>query len=284
MERRRFGRSKEKISVIGMGTYYDKLETSPDVFLRSPGPEETSKIEGLKRGLELGINFIDTAEVYLTETLVAEAIRSFRRDDVFLATKVWPNRVSYEELPKAAERSLNRLRTKYIDLYQIHWPSRSVPIRQSMRAMERLVDEGKVRYIGVSNFSVQQTQEAMDSLSRHELVSNQVEYNLLARDVERDILPFSERMGLAVVAYRPLANGVLANPKGKLRETMDIISGRYGKKTYPQIALNWLKEKSSSVFPIPRVSSRERAEENAGAAGWSLTRDDMKLLEAASLS
>jgi diketogulonate reductase-like aldo/keto reductase len=281
VEKRSFGWTREHISVIGMGTYYDTMETSPDTFPGKTMPGSKTVVEGLKRGLELGLNFIDTAEVYLTEPIVAEAMQNFKRDDFFIATKVWPSRAGYEDLLRAADRSLERLKTKYIDLYQIHWPSRRVPIRETMRGMERLVNEGKIRYIGVSNFTVTQVQESVDSLSKQELISDQVEYNLLVRDIEADLLPYSERLGLAVIAYRPLSNGALANPPRKVREAMDSISKRHGGKTYSQISLNWIKEKSPALFPIPRISSRERAEEDAGGAGWSLTPEEMKLLETA---
>lgn len=123
-----------------MGTYYDALSVIVARFglLRNKG----LKISALRGGIELGINLIDTAEIYGTEGLVAEAIRGFERDDLFIATKVWPSHLRYEALLKAAEGSIKRLQCSYIDLYQIHWPNPKVPIEETMRAMSKLVDEG----------------------------------------------------------------------------------------------------------------------------------------------
>jgi len=280
MEYRDFGRSKVKVSAIGMGTYFDFPSSMAASFLNyQSGREE--KIAALKRGIELGINLIDTAEGYGTEANVAEAIKSYKRDELFIATKVGPTHLKYDQVLKSAQRSLEKLQSSYIDLYQIHYPSPLglVPIKETMRAMEKLVDEGKVRYIGISNFSLAQTTEAEQALSRHELVSIQMEYSLKARRIEADLLPYCERKGIAVLAYRPIAHGVLAKPSGKLKAVMDEISQAHGGKTPAQISLNWLLNKSKLVFPIPRASKPERAAENAGAAGWSPSSDDSAKLE-----
>lgn len=209
-----------------MGTYYDALSVIVARFglLRNKG----LKISALRGGIELGINLIDTAEIYGTVGLVAEAIRGFERDDLFIATKVWPSHLRYEALLKAAEGSIKRLQCSYIDLYQIHWPNPKVPIEETMRAMSKLVDEGKVRYIGVSNFSLEQMTRAQGALSKYELVSNQVEYNLLTRRIEGALLPYCEKDNIAILAYRPLAHGALSNPKGNLRKVMGQIGQRHG--------------------------------------------------------
>ena len=281
MEKRVFGRTGESISVIGMGTWYDYGYVAA-ARLTGRGPNYDVKLKGLKKGLELGMNFIDTAEMYRSEPIVADAIKDFRRDDIFIATKVWTDHMRYDDVIKAAEKSLERLKTNYIDLYQIHWPSSTVPIKETLRAMEKLVEDGKIRYIGVCNFDTSLLDEARESLVKNELVSDQVEYSLMARGVERELLPYCDKNNLALIAYRPIAHGALANPSGRLREAMNVISKKYNGKTYSQIALNWLKTKNDKVFPIPRVSSEERATENAGAADWSLQPEDMILLERAS--
>jgi len=206
MDYREFGRAKVKVSAIGMGTYYDATWIASSRLL-GPRQGREAKIAALKRGIEVGINLIDTAEMYDTEPLVAEAIRDCMRDTIFIATKVSPTHLKYNQVLKAAERSLERLQCSYIDLYQIHWPNPLVPIKETMSAMEKLVDEGKVRYIGVSNFSLSQTREAEESLSKHELISNQVEYSLKARTIEPDLLPYSDKNGIVIVAYRPVAHG-----------------------------------------------------------------------------
>jgi len=279
MEYREFGKARAKVSAIGMGTYYDVLGLAEARILGAPLARE-DKVAALRKGIELGINLIDTAEVYGTEPLVAEAIKGHEREELFIATKVSPHHLRYDDVLRAAQGSLERLQSRYIDLYQVHWPNPRVPILETMRAMEKLVDEGKVRYLGVSNFPLPLMKGAEEALSRHELASNQVEYNLKVRDIEADLLPYCDRNGIAVIAYRPVAHGALANPSGRLREVMDDISREHRGKTPAQIALNWLLNKGKVVFPIPRASRSERALENAGAVDWSLDAEDIRRLEA----
>jgi diketogulonate reductase-like aldo/keto reductase len=279
LEYRDFGRANVKVSAIGMGTYFDPLALmGANLFGYHRSKED--KIAALRKGLELGINLIDTAEIYGTEPLVAEAMEGRRRDEFFIATKASPHHLGHESLAKAAETSLRRLRCSYIDLYQIHRPNPMVPIKETMDAMEKLVDDGKIKHIGVSNFSLKQTREAEEALSKYELVSNQVEYSLKVRRIEADLLPYCERNNIAVMAYRPIAHGALTRPAGDLRSTVDEISQKYGGKTAAQIALNWLLTKSMMVFPIPRASRPTRVTEDAGAMGWSLEAADMARLEA----
>src|SRR6185369_212283 len=155
MIRRAFGWTGVEVPVIGQGTW--KIEGSRD--------QERRAVEALRAGLDLGMTHIDTAEMYgsgRSEELVAEAIAG-RREEVFLASKVLPQNASYEGTIAACERSLRRLRTTWLDLYMLHWPG-SHPIGETMRAMERLVDAGKIRYFGVSNFDVEELQEAERSL------------------------------------------------------------------------------------------------------------------------
>jgi diketogulonate reductase-like aldo/keto reductase len=278
MEYREFGRARVKVSAIGMGTYYDVSSiVASRLFSYRQG--EQDKIAALKNGIELGINLIDTAEMYDTEPLVAEAIQGFKRDTLFIATKVSSTHLKYNQVLKAAQRSLEKLRCDYIDLYQIHWPNPIVPIKETMRAMEKLVDEGKVRYIGVSNFSLSQMKEAEEALSKHELVSNQVEYSLKVRKIEADLLPYCDRNSIVILAYRPVAHGALASPSGTLKTIVDEISQKHDGKTPAQIALNWLLKKSKIVFPIPRASRPQRIIENVGALGWSLDPEDLTKLD-----
>ncbi|MEM2930992.1 MAG: aldo/keto reductase [Thermoproteota archaeon] len=280
MEYREFGKTGFKVSVVGMGTYYDP---SYIVFARLLRLHRgrALKIAALRKGIELGINLIDTAEIYETEGLVAEAIKGFKRDELFIATKVWLSHLRYEKVLKAAEKSLRRLGCSHIDLYQVHWPNPSVPVEETMRAMSRLVDEGKVRHIGVSNFSLEQFRRAQEALPRHELVSNQVEYSLVVRRIENDLLPYCERNSIAILAYRPLAHGALAGAKGELKKVVEDLGLKYGGRTLAQIALNWLVNRSRVVFPIPRASKPERVVENAGATGWSLDEEAAHILEEA---
>jgi diketogulonate reductase-like aldo/keto reductase len=279
MEYREFGRAGVKVSAIGMGTYYGSSSiVTARLFGYNIGRKD--KIAALRKGIDLGINLIDTAEVYQTEPLIADAIKEYRRDDLFIATKVLFLHLRYNQLLKAAERSLRMLQTSYIDLYQIHQPCPWVPIRETMRAMEKLVEEGKVKYIGVSNFSLARFKDAENTLSKCELVSNQVEYNLKVRRIETDLLPYCEKNKIAVIAYRPIAHGALAQPSGDLSHVVHDISEKYGGKTPVQIALNWLLTRSKVVFPIPRASRPARVVENVRAVEWTIEATDMARLEA----
>jgi len=277
LEYREFGKTGFKASVIGMGTYYDPAYIVLARLLRLHRGRGL-KIAALRKGVELGINLIDTAEVYETERLVAEALKGFKRDELFIASKVWLTHLRYEKVLKAAENSLRRLECSCIDLYQVHWPNPSVPVEETMRAMSRLVDEGKIRHIGVSNFPLELLKRAQEALPRHEIASNQVEYSLAVRRIEKDLLPYCEQNSIAVLAYRPLAHGALAKPGGGLQRVLREIGEKHGGKTPAQIALNWLFNRSRMVFPIPRASKPERIVENAGAAGWRLDENDVNTL------
>jgi len=261
-----------------MGTYYD-TPWIMESHIFNHRQDRGEKVAALKRGIELGINLIDTAEMYNTEPLIAEAIQGYNRDTLFIATKVWITHFTYDQVLKAAQRSLTKLQCSYIDLYQIHWPNPMVPIKETLRAMEKLIDEGKVRYIGVSNFSLSRMREAEEALSKYELASNQMEYNLKVKTIEADLLPYCERNNVAMLAYRPIAHGTLANPSGKLRTAIDEISQKHDGKTPAQIALNWLVNKSKVVFPIPRASRAQRVVENVGAVGWILDASDLAKLD-----
>jgi diketogulonate reductase-like aldo/keto reductase len=267
-----------KVSSIGMGTYYDTPWIMGSHIFKQR-QDRKDKVAALKRGIELGISLIDTAEMYNTEPLVAEAIQGRDRDTLFISTKIWITHLKHNQVLKAAKRSLAKLQCSYIDLYQIHWPNPMVPVKETLRAMEKLVDEGKVRYIGVSNFSLSRMKESQEALSKYELVSNQMEYSLKVKTIETDLLSYCERNGVAVLAYRPVAHGALANPSGKLKAVVDEISQKHDGKTPAQIALNWLVNKSKEVFPIPRASRPERVMENANALGWGLDQEDFLKLD-----
>ncbi|GBC75172.1 Glyoxal reductase [archaeon HR06] len=148
-----------------------------------------------------------------------------------------------------------------------------MPLSETMGAMEEAVDKGKTRYIGLSNFSLKQIMEAQEALRKYEIVSVQLEYNLMNRKVEKDILPYCERNGIAFMAYYPLAHGALLKKKDKLKNLCE----KYN-KTLAQVALNWLASKEK-VFPIPRASNPYHVKENLGASGWRLSEEDIKKLE-----
>jgi diketogulonate reductase-like aldo/keto reductase len=255
-----------------MGTYYDPLWIVTGFLGWKRGASK--KVTALKVGLNRGMLFIDTAEIYQSEPLVAEAIRGRKRDELFLATKVWWNHLHHDDVVKSLERSLRRLDTSYIDLYQVHTPNGRVPIRETMSAMEELVGQGKVLAIGVSNFSLEQVKEAQASLSKSQLASIQMPYNLMNRTIERDLLPYCDKESIAVMAYFPLAHGRLAPSDPAIAE----LSAKYS-KTRSQLALRWLAQKKN-VFPIPRASDPQHVQLNSEVSGWGLAPEDTARLEA----
>ena len=252
------GRTGVRVPEIGFGTWQ---------YSGGAGP--------IRRAADLGACLIDTAEAYGNEDLVGEAVRAIR-DRVFLASKVSPEHFSRPALLRSADESLRRLGVDRIDLYQLHRPSRTVPIKETMEAMEELVDRGKVRFIGVSNFSLRQLRRAQAVLLRNRIVSNQVRYNLIDRDIERGLLAYCRANGISVIAYSPLARGIpnmfARDPRGVLRQ----VAAATG-KTPAQVALNWCVS-SEGVIAIPKASSAERVEENCRGSGWRLSSEHVRIL------
>src|SRR5918992_996670 len=234
----------------------------------------TGGVEPLRRGVELGAFLIDTAEMYRTEDAVGQAVKGIR-DRVFIATKVLGSHLRYDQVMRAAENSLRQLGTDYIDLYQIHWPNSSVSIKETVRAMEALADSGQVKYIGVSNFSVKELEEARAAMTRYPIVSNQVLYNLKHREIEKNLLPYCQQNHVTVIAYPPLADGSLTARTQALQEVADEVD-----KTPAQVALNWCIS-HSNVIVIPKSNSLARIEENCGASGWCLSEDQLRRLDEA---
>lgn len=242
----------------------------------------TGGAEPLRLGIELGAFLIDTAEIYGTEEVVGQAVKGIR-DRVFIATKVSADHLRYDAVLRAAEGSLRRLDTHYIDLYQIHWPNPYVPIQETVRAMEALVDRGVVRYIGVSNFSVDQLREAQAAMRKYPLVSNQVLYNLNRRQIEADLLPYCQQQQITVIAYTPLDDGRLATgPRFHLDWRMWALGqvAAYVQKTPAQVALNWCTSRPP-VIAIPKSNSPARVVENCGASGWRLSQEQIRFLDTA---
>lgn len=271
-----FGDGGPKVSEIGMGTYYDPFWIA---LAKSVGwmRGAASKVEALKGGLDGGMNLIDTAELYGSEPLVAKAIKGRKREELFIATKVWPNHLRRDALVRALEKSLRRLETPYVDLYLVHFPNSRVPITETMGAMEEMKDKGKLLHIGVSNFSLQQLIDANHALKKSQLASNQVEYSLAHRKIEADLLPYCESNRISVLTYYPLGHGKLAGERSRGR--MDAICEAYS-KTPAQVALNWLVS-GRNVFAIPRASRADHVKEDLSASGWELKPEDKAMLERA---
>ena len=239
-------------------------------------------VEPLRKGLSLGAFLIDTAELYGTEGVVGEAVKG-QRDRVFIATKVSGTHLRHDDVLRAAENSLKKLGTDYIDLYQIHYPNPRIPIKETMRAMEALVDRKIVKFIGVSNFSVRELQEAQNFMEKYSIVSNQVQYHLMDREIEENLLPYCEKNDITILAYSPLARGQLTSkPMMRNRRAMGVlqqIASETG-KTMAQVALNWCNAKPI-VVSIPKSDKVERIVENCEASGWRLSAEQMATLNKA---
>jgi pyridoxine 4-dehydrogenase len=234
----------------------------------------------LRRALELGVNFIDTADSYgpeVSEEIIAEALHPYP-DDLVIATKGgylrpgpgrWEPDGRPEHLREACEGSLQRLRVDRIDLYQFHVPDRKVPYEESIGALKELQDEGKIHLIGVSNVSTEQLAQARAIV---DVVSVQNRFNLTDRATE-DELEQCEQDGLGFIPWFPLAVGRLARPGGPLDEIAHAHNAAPS-----QIALAWLLQRSPVMLPIPGTSSVTHLEENVAGAGIELTEDEMETL------
>lgn len=272
MELRELGATGLKVPEIGLGTW-----------------EYTGGVGPLRAGIELGATLIDTAEAYETEEVVGEAIRGMPREAVFIATKVSPHHLSYDDVLAAADRSLQRLGVDRLDLYQIHAPNPNVPIEETMRAMEHLADSGKIRFIGVSNFNVQQLISAQTALSKHSIVSNQVRYSLLARGAEGELLPHCLQRSITLIAYSPLARGRLVSKPVlvlsrslRLRKGLPLLSriARETGRSMAQVSLNWCLSRPG-ILVIPKTNSVERVRDLCEASSWKLSETQTQRLETA---
>tara|TARA_R110002012_G_scaffold315603_1_gene529585 strand:- start:22031 stop:23146 length:1116 start_codon:yes stop_codon:yes gene_type:complete len=268
MKYRKIGNKDSAISAIGFGTGFHLPENENGSTL-----EET-----IKASLDNGVNFIDTAPVYgdgISEVILGNVLQRVGRNNVFLASKVSPKDTTFSGTIKSAEDSLRRLKTDVIDLFQVHWPNPNVPIEETMSAMERLVEQGKIKHIGVSNFLQSEVETAMQSLHNNKLATIQTEYNLFERSVEDRVIPFCDSNKILLIAYSPLAQGNLVNGLDQ-KEFLLKISNKY-EKTAGQIVLNWLCYKEQVVV-IPNTSKKHRALENAKSLSFKLSEDDYDLM------
>jgi diketogulonate reductase-like aldo/keto reductase len=233
-------------------------------------------VEPLLAGIGLGATFIDTAELYGTESIVGQAIRGIR-DRIFLASKVSPRHFRRPDVIRAAECSLKQLNTDYLDLYQLHWPNYTVPIGETMAAMERLVETGKIRFIGVSNFSVAELRRAQSALSNARIVSNQVRYSLVDRTLEDGLLRYCDAHQISLLAFSPLATGFDRMRKCDPEDVLGRIATAIG-KTRAQVALNWCVS-HPAVIAIFKADKVEHVQENCAASDWQLSSEHLRLLE-----
>lgn len=266
MEYKQIGDSN--VSVIGFGTHLVGGKAEADYS------KDDYYIETIRKAIDLGINHIDTAEIYgkgHAEEIIGKAIKNTDRKNSFIASKVWSTNLKPEDLFKSLKGSLSRFNTEYIDLYYIHWPNPEINLKDTMLALEKAKDMGLIKNIGLSNFSVELIKEAQSYISS-KIAAIQVEYSLLNQDPKKELLKFCEKENIMLVAYTPLGKGAVLNAESKL---LDTLCTKY-KKTKAQIALNWLIYQKN-VVAIPRMSLNH-LEENLGALNWKLNEEDYNKL------
>ena len=256
MEKRLFGSTRRPVSVIGQGTWY--LDSG----------DRAAAVAALRRGLELGMSHIDTAEMYGdAELVIAEGIAG-RRDEVFLVSKVLPGNASRNGTLAACEKSLARLKTDRLDCYLLHW-SGSHPLADTVAAFERLQRDGKILSWGVSNFDVDEMEALWKVAGGKACACNQVLYHLNERAIEHAVIPWCERNGVAVVGYSPYGHDNFPGPRSAGRKVLDGIAAAHG-ATARQVALAFLVRRSG-LFTIPKAGRAEHAAENAGAGDLHLS-------------
>jgi diketogulonate reductase-like aldo/keto reductase len=247
------------VSDFGIGTWGIGGRSSPDPR------NDKAHVEAIQYALDRGISVIDTAEMYASghsEEIVGMAIKEYDRDKLFIITKVWNTHLKAPDLLKAAEQSLKRIGSPYVDLYLIHWPNPSVPIGETISAMEKLLKEGLVRNIGVSNFNIKELQDAIDATKACEISANQIEYNYAKKGPEADIIPFCEENNVDVISYTPIMKGNAAS-----YDLLRKIGQKYN-ATPVQTALNYVMRRS---YPIPKSSRKDHIDELLGTLDFSLS-------------
>jgi diketogulonate reductase-like aldo/keto reductase len=266
MKTKPFGSTGQNVSVIGQGTWY--IDRG----------DRKAAIAALRRGVELGMTHIDTAEMYGdAELVIAEAIAG-RRDSVFLVSKVLPSNASRKGTIVACERSLKRLKTDRLDCYLLHWRG-SYPLADTVAAFEELVRAGKIRSWGVSNFDADDLDEMLEVAGKGRIACNQVLYHLKERAIEHAVLPWCERHGVAVVAYSPFGHNDFPSPRTRAGEVLQKIASAH-RATPRQVALGFLT-RENRVFAIPKAGSAEHATENAAGGDLGLSDDEIAALDAA---
>lgn len=269
MERRSFGPTGTAVAVIGQGTWY--IENG----------EASQSIAALRRGLDLGLTHIDTAELYgsgAAEQLVGKAIAG-RRDEVFLVSKVLPSHASRKGVIAACERSLSRLNTDHLDCYLLHWRG-DEPLQETVAGFEDLRSAGKILAWGVSNFDVPDLEEVVAIAGAHPPACNQVLYHLQERAIEHAVLPWCEEHGVAVVGYSPFGHeGGFPGPRSHGGRLLAEIAAAH-EATARQVALRFLVRRPS-LFTIPKAANPQHTSENAGAGELQLSPAELALLERA---
>jgi diketogulonate reductase-like aldo/keto reductase len=270
MKHKPFGTTGVDLPVMGQGTWN----------MPESGSARREARRAIERGIELGMTHLDTAEMYgagAVEQFLGEAIRGIPREKLFIATKVLPSNATYQGTLEAAQRSLERLRCDYLDLYLLHWPG-SHPLEETMHALEALVERGTTRFVGVSNFETDLMLEATSYLRAVPLACNQVLYHLGERGIEHELIPAARQRGIAIVAYTPFGRGgFLRAAKG--RGVLESVARKHG-ATPRQVALAFLT-REQNVFAIPKAAQVAHVEENAAAGSLTLDAADIAAIDEA---
>lgn len=268
MHRKLFGNTGQMLPVIGQGSW--NFPTDKAACERTEA--------ALRLGIEQGMEHIDTAEMYgsgQSEELIGRAIKGLRRENIFIVSKVLPSNATYKGTISACEKSLKRLQTDYLDCYLLHWRG-SHPLTETIRGLEKLIDDGKIRSMGVSNFDVDDLQEALD-IATKPIACNQILYNLYTRAPERRLIPFCAKNKIAIVGYTPFAqrSAPEAGTVGgaalhKIAEAHEV--------TVNQVILAYLV-RDENAFTIPKAARSEHIVENAGAGKLKLSKADIEKID-----
>lgn len=263
------------LPAVGLGTWHIGGKREADTT------NDAACIDAIRAAIDMGYKHIDTAAMYGAghcEELVGEAIQTFDRKDLIIATKVASTDLSYSDFKKSVENSLERLGVGYIDLLYIHGPNPNIPLHETMRAMSEIADSGHTKHIAVSNFTVELMKEAQE-LTNHKIVANQVQYNLATRNtgtfstgMESEILPYCQKSDVLLVAYMPVDRGSLLLP----HPLIDELTLKYN-VSRAQLAINWLISQEN-VVTIPKSINQKHLKENLDAASWRMEEDDIERL------
>lgn len=259
----------EKIPRLGLGTWKMGGGMTPEPS------QDQEVIRVLRAAIEMGYTHIDTSEMYgggHTEELIGQAIKSFRREEVFIATKAWDTHLRSEQILRACEDSLKRLDLDFIDLYMVHWPNPEVPLEETFDALNTLIEQGKVRHLGAGNFNLSLLRKAQ-ALSNTPLATDQVPYSLRTRKYVRNgVLDFCRENNILLTAYSPIERGSLVDDP-----QIRYIAQKYG-ATPAQISLAWLV-RQPKVIAIPMSMSIEHLRSNLEALDIELFPDDIERLD-----
>ena len=260
-----------EIPVLGIGTFGMGGEHEPDYS------NDDACIKAIKEAIKLGYSYIDTAEIYSrghAEEVVGKAIKGIDRKKLFIVTKVFSSHLRYDDVINSAKNSLKRLGTDYIDLYLIHSPNPDIPLKETMKAMDYLIEKKMIRFIGVSNFNIEQLKEAQ-KYSKNRIVANDLKYHLWAKDIDKKTVEYCQNNDIMVIAHKPFGRGLISKQKIPV---LDELAKKYN-KTRAQIVLSWIISKKNFVTAF-KSTNPKHLKENLEAINFKLSDKDCKKLDA----